>query len=154
MGMQKLIFHKSNFFGSGHFLIHEIWKNRPKNDRSQKIYFYEKSVFACRSTLWRNFWILFMLWLYLHDWFLKLYEVISKLCDLGGCSYLDFKCSPSLCLPTIWCTKLEMKYGFPLLKMSQNLIKHIGTKYLNFGTKSHQSRYWFVLISFSLCLCD
>ena len=29
------------------------------------------------------------------------------------------------------------------LKMSQNLIKHISTKFLNFGTKSHQSRYLF-----------
>ena len=35
-GMKKLIFHLSNFFGSGHFLIHEILKNRPKYDRSQK----------------------------------------------------------------------------------------------------------------------
>ena len=34
--MKKLIFRPSNFFGSGHFLIHEILKNRPKNDWSQK----------------------------------------------------------------------------------------------------------------------
>ena len=110
----KLIFHESNFFSLRSFLIHEILKNRPKNDRSQKSYIIEKSVFAWLSTSRRNFWILFMLWLYLHDWFLKLYEVISKLCDLGGCSYLDNKCSPSLCLPAIRCTKLGMKYGFPL----------------------------------------
>ena len=42
-GMKKLIFRLSNFFGSGHFLIHEILKNRPKIDRSQKSYFNEKS---------------------------------------------------------------------------------------------------------------
>ena len=30
-----------------------------------------------------------------------------------------------------------------LLKMSQNLIKHISTNFLNFGTKSHQSHYLF-----------
>ena len=121
--MKKLIFHLSNFFGSGHFLIHEILKNRPKNDRSQKSYFKEKSVFSCSSTSRRNFWILFMPWLYFHDWFLKLYEVISKLCDLGGCSYLDNKCSPCLCLPAIRCTKLGMKYGFPLTFNSQYLWK-------------------------------
>ena len=47
------------------------------------------------------FWILFMLWLYFHDWFLKLPEVISKFCDLGGRSYLDQKCSPGLYWPHI-----------------------------------------------------
>ena len=35
-GMTKLIFDYNNFFGSGHFLIQDIWKNRPKKDRSQK----------------------------------------------------------------------------------------------------------------------
>ena len=115
MGMKKLIFHWNNIFGSGHFLVYFLRSHGSKIDRSQKIYFNEKSVFSCPSTSRRNFWIFFMPWLYFHDWFLKLYEVISKLCDLGGCSYLDNKCSPSLCLPAIWCTKLEMKYGFPLL---------------------------------------
>ena len=99
--MKKLIFHKTNFFGSGHFLIHEILKNRPKSDCSQKSYYNEKSVFAWPSTSQRNIRILFMLWLYIYDRFLKLYEVISKLCDLGGCSYLDKKCSPYLCLTPV-----------------------------------------------------
>ena len=78
--MQKMIFHlmKSNFFGSSHFLVYFLRSNGSKNDRSQKIYFYEKSVFTCPSTSRRNFWILLMLWLDFHDWFLKLWEVISN----------------------------------------------------------------------------
>ena len=44
-----------------------------------------------------------MLWLYFHDWFLNLYEVISKFCDLGGRSYLEQKWSPGLYWPyTSW----------------------------------------------------
>ena len=37
MGMKKLIFDYNNFFGLGHFLIHDILENRPKNDRNQKV---------------------------------------------------------------------------------------------------------------------
>ena len=37
-----------------------------------------------------------------------------------------------------------------LLKMSQLLIKHISTNFLNFGTKSCQSRYLFWLVSKNL----
>ena len=36
-GMKKLIFNYNNFFGLGHFLTHDILKNRPKNDRNQKV---------------------------------------------------------------------------------------------------------------------
>ena len=36
-GMKKLIFDYSNFFGSGHFSIHQIWKNGSKKDRSQNV---------------------------------------------------------------------------------------------------------------------
>ena len=42
-----------------------------------------------------------MLWLYFHDWCLKLPEVIAKFCDLGGRFYLDQKCSPGLYWPHI-----------------------------------------------------
>ena len=34
---EKLIFEYNNFFGSGHFLTHDILKNGPKNDRNQKV---------------------------------------------------------------------------------------------------------------------
>ena len=36
-GMKKLIFDYSNFFRSGHFSIHQIWKNGSKKDRSQNV---------------------------------------------------------------------------------------------------------------------
>ena len=36
MDMIKLIFCINKFFGSGYFLIHEIFKKWPKSDRSQK----------------------------------------------------------------------------------------------------------------------
>ena len=81
------------------FFGHFLRSHGSKNDRSQKSYFYEKSVFSCSLTSWRNFWIFFMLWLYFHDWFLNLYEVIAKFCDLGGRSYLEQKCSPGLYWP-------------------------------------------------------
>ena len=35
--MKKLNFDKNNFFGSGHFLTHDILKNWPKNNRNQKV---------------------------------------------------------------------------------------------------------------------
>ena len=35
--MKKLIFRKSNFFGSGHFLIHEILKNDQKMTGAKKV---------------------------------------------------------------------------------------------------------------------
>ena len=76
--MKKLIFHLSNFFGSGHFLIHAILKKWPKIDRSQKSQNAKKSATLCPSTTRRNFWILFMLWLDFHDWFLKLWIFISR----------------------------------------------------------------------------
>ena len=76
--MNKLIFHISSFFGSGHFLIHAILKKWPKIDRSQKSQNAKKSSTLCPSTTRRNFWILFMLWLDFHDWFLKLWAVISN----------------------------------------------------------------------------
>ena len=50
-GMTILIFEESNFFGSGHFLILEILKNGPKNDRSQKSYFNENQIFHARQPL-------------------------------------------------------------------------------------------------------
>ena len=78
MGMKKLIFNLSNFFGSGHFLIHEILKKWPKIDRSKKNQNTKKSVASCLSTTRRNFWILFMLWPNFYDWFLKLWAVISR----------------------------------------------------------------------------
>ena len=84
---------------------------------AKKVIFMKNQFLHGRQPCEEIFWILFMLWLYLHDWFLKLYEVIFKLCDFGACSYLDNKCSPSLCLPAIPCTKLGMKYGFPLKNM-------------------------------------
>ncbi len=77
-GMKKLIFQYCNFFGFDHFLIHEILKKWPKNDRSQKIQNTKKSVASCPSTTRRNLWILFMLWPNFYDWFLKLWAVISR----------------------------------------------------------------------------
>ena len=35
--MKKLIFDKNNFFGSGHFLTHDILKNGPRNGQNQKV---------------------------------------------------------------------------------------------------------------------
>ena len=35
--MKKLIFGYNNFFWSGHFSIHDIKKNGPKKDQSQKV---------------------------------------------------------------------------------------------------------------------
>ena len=37
--MEKLIFRKSNFFGSGHFLIHEILENDQKMTGAKKVVF-------------------------------------------------------------------------------------------------------------------
>ena len=92
----------------GHFLRSQ----GSKNDRSPKSYFYKKSVFSCSSTSQRNFWILFMLWLYFHDWFLKLYRVIAKFCDLGGHSYLVQKCSPGLYWPkTGWPSRIKKSWS-------------------------------------------
>ena len=92
----------------GHFLRYQ----GSKNDRSPKSYFYKKSVFSCLSTSQRNFWILFMLWLYFHDWFLKLYRVIAKFCDLGGHSYLVQKCSPGLYWPkTGWPSRIKKSWS-------------------------------------------
>ena len=112
--MKKLIFHSSKFFGSGQFLIHEILKNWPKTDRSQKVCLIEKSILLSSSTSRRNFWILFILWLYFQDWFLKFHEARAKFCDLTGCSYLDNKCSKCLCLPPLWCTKLGVRSGLTI----------------------------------------
>ena len=42
MGMKKLIFYRNNFFGSGHFLIHEIWKKDRKIARAKKVVNYAK----------------------------------------------------------------------------------------------------------------
>ena len=114
-GMKKLIFRLSNFFGSGHFLIHEILKNRPKNDRSQKSYFNEKSFLSYLSTSQRIFLFSSMLWLYFYDWFLKLYEARAKFCYLGGQSFLDQNLFFCLCLPPVWCSKRLLKYGLTLV---------------------------------------
>ena len=73
----------ANFLVFWVFLLRSIFGHflRPhgsKNDRSQKSYLNRKSVFMCPSTSWRNFWILFMLWLNFHDWFMKLWALISR----------------------------------------------------------------------------
>ena len=36
-GIKKLIFHFNNFFGSGHFSIHEFWKNDQKMAGAKKV---------------------------------------------------------------------------------------------------------------------
>ena len=114
----KLIFRLSKLFGSGQFLVNFLRSHGSKIDRSQKTYLNEKSVFSWPSTSQRNFWISFILWLYFHVWFLKLYEARAKFCDLGGHSYLDKKCSQSLCLPPLWCTKLGVRSASTLLHIS------------------------------------
>ncbi len=114
-GMTKLIFHSQNFLGSGHFLVHNLRPHGSKNDRIQKSYFNEKSLFSCPSTSWKNFLTLLMLWLYIQGWIMKLYKVISKLCNLGGRSYLDKKCSPCLGLPP-WCSKLGVRSELTLTR--------------------------------------
>ena len=114
-GMTKLIFHSQNFLGSGHFLVHNLRPHGSKNDRRQKSYFNEKSLFSCPSTSWKNFLTLLMLWLYIQGWIMKLYKVISKLCNLGGRSYLDKKCSPCLGLPP-WCSKLGVRSELTLTR--------------------------------------
>ena len=48
--MKKLIFGFIDFFGSGHLLIHHIWKKWLKNDRSQKFFWIQKSVVSYNST--------------------------------------------------------------------------------------------------------
>ena len=53
-------------------------KKWPKNDRSKKCQNTKKSVASYPSTRGRNFWILFMLPFNFHDWFLKLWAVISR----------------------------------------------------------------------------
>ena len=70
------LFWLRSFFGP--FLVILLRSHGSKNDRSQKSYFNEKSVFSCPSTSRRNFWILFMLWLYFYDCCLKLWIFISK----------------------------------------------------------------------------
>ena len=37
MGMKKQIFYFNNFFGSGHFLIHQIWKKGQKTAGAKKV---------------------------------------------------------------------------------------------------------------------
>ena len=81
-GMKKLIFLYIKFFGSGHFLIHDILKNRPINDWSKKSQNIKKFVSSCLLTMRRNFWNLFILWTFFHDCFLKLWIFISKWADL------------------------------------------------------------------------
>ena len=70
--MKNLIFDYNNFFGSGHFLIHQIWKNRLKNSRSQKSCCNQKSVFSCKSTTQGNFWNPFILVWYFYDFWPEL----------------------------------------------------------------------------------
>ena len=50
--------------------------------------------------------------------FMRLFQIVWRRSLFG--SYLENKCFPSLCLPAIQCTKLGMKYGFPLIAMSRN----------------------------------
>ncbi len=76
-GMKKLIFYFNNFFGSGHFLIHQIWKNRLKNSRSQKSCCNQKSVFSCQSTTQKNFWNPITLVMYFHNFFPELIMAAS-----------------------------------------------------------------------------
>ena len=115
----KVIFWLRSIFG--HFLRSQ----GSKNDRSPKSYFYKKSVFSCSSTSQRNFWILFMLWLYFHDWFLKLYRVIAKFCDLGGHSYLVQKCSPGLYWPkTGWPSRIKKSWS-DSIKRDRGLISSL-----------------------------
>ena len=45
---------------------------------AKNVTFMKKSVSLCSSTSQINFRILYMLWLYFHDWILKLWHVISK----------------------------------------------------------------------------
>ena len=49
MGMKKLIFHFTNFFCWGHFLIHHFWKKWAKNDPSKKNFASKKSVLSYHS---------------------------------------------------------------------------------------------------------
>ena len=95
--MSKLIFQSSKFFGYGHFLIHEILKNRQKMTGAKK-FSLTKNQFSHARQPWKKIFS-FKLLLYFYDWFLKLYKVIAKFCDLGGRSYLDQKCSPGLYRP-------------------------------------------------------
>ena len=88
-----------------------------KNDQGKNIQFYEKSLFSCPSSWWRNVWILFMLWLYFHAWFLKLSEVTSKLCEFEGHPYLDEKCCPAC-----WCTVRPKKSGLTLMCMAKTVV--------------------------------
>ena len=97
------------------YIGHEILKNRPKNDPSQKSYLKEKSVLSCLSTSRWIFLFSFMLWLYFHDWFLKLYKARAKLCYLRGQSFLDQNLFFCLCLPPVWCSKRLLKYGLTLM---------------------------------------
>ena len=135
MSMAKLIIHYSNFFCSGHFLTYFSDIMDQKMTGAKKSYLNKKSVLSCLSTSQRFFLVLFMHWLYFHDWFLKLYEASAKLCDLGGRSYLDKKCSPCLCLPPVWCTKLGMKYGNTLLSLSMSTYKKNWKSTEDFGKK-------------------
>ena len=49
-GMKKLIFHFTNFFGWGHFLIHHFWKKWSKNHPSKKKFASKKSLLSYNST--------------------------------------------------------------------------------------------------------
>ena len=49
-GMKKLIFHFTNFFGWGHFLIHHFWKKWSKNHPSKKKFASKKSLLSYIST--------------------------------------------------------------------------------------------------------
>ena len=55
IGMKKVIFGFNNFFGSGHFLIHDFWKKWSKNDRSQKNFLHTKISFLIHFECTKEF---------------------------------------------------------------------------------------------------
>ena len=60
-------FRKLWIFGSGHFLIYFLRYYGSKNDRIQKNFFIQKSVFSCLLTRRNDFWNPFILRSYFHN---------------------------------------------------------------------------------------
>ena len=84
-------FRKLWIFGSGHFLIYFLRYYGSKNDRIQKIFFIQKSVFSCLLTRRNDFWNPFILRSYFHNCLPGLLTHIANQLSLLTKKYLTSK---------------------------------------------------------------
>ena len=84
-------FRKLWIFGSGHFLIYFLRYYGSKNDRIQKNFFIQKSVFSCLLTRRNDFWNPFILRSYFHNCLPGLLSHIANQLSLLTKKYLTSK---------------------------------------------------------------